>query len=174
MRKFLVILMLLTSCAAPKKNFTKQDFGSDEFIYKNYHAVESMNRQLSAQKLNRAYPLIISSVVNMNQLSQTSTFGRLVSEQVAARFTQLNFQVVETKLRGDLLIKEEGEFLLTRELKDIAKSVSAQAVIVGTYVDNESDVYVNLKVVQPYTNHVLAATSYAVPKAKDIRNLLKN
>jgi TolB-like protein len=173
MRLLFISLLFLSACMGPK-NYKYSDVGSADFIAKNQRAAESLNSQLTPQKINRTYPLIIATVVNMNQLSQTSTFGRLVSEQVAARFTQLNFQVIETKLRSDLLIKQEGEFLLTRELKDIAKSVSAQAVIVGTYVENDVDVYINLKVVQPQTNQVLAATSYAIPKAKDVRTLLKN
>lgn len=170
---FLVFVLLLTACAT-NKDISKTNLGSTEFIRKNQVAVDQLAGQLGQGKVQKDYPVIVASVVSMNQLNRTSTFGRLLSEQVSARFSQLQYQVVEPKLRGDLMIREDGEFLMTRELKEIAKSVSAQAVVVGTYVETSQDIFVNLKVVQPETNYVLAATSYAIPLAKDVAVMLKN
>lgn len=170
---FLALAILLSSCAT-NKDISKTSLGSTEFIKKNQAAVDQMANQLAQGKVQKDYPLLVASVVSMNQLNRTSTFGRLLSEQVSARFSQLQYQVVEPKLRGDLVIREDGEFLMTRELKEIAKAVSAQAVVVGTYAETSQDIFVNLKVVQPETNHVLAATSYAIPLAKDVASLLKN
>ncbi|AKR42906.1 hypothetical protein ACJ67_05350 [Methylophilus sp. TWE2] len=173
MRYALVLMLFLSSCAT-HKDYSKSYLGSTEFIKKNQAAVDQMASQLAQAKVQKDYPVLVASVVSINQLNRTSTFGRLLSEQVSARFSQLQYQVVEPKLRGDLMIREDGEFLMTRELKEIAKSVSAQAVVVGTYVETSQDIFVNLKVVQPETNHVLAATSYAIPLAKDVAVMLKN
>lgn len=173
MRYALVLMLFLTGCAT-HKDYSKSYLGSTEFIKKNQVAVDQLAGQLGQGKVHKDYPVIVASVVSMNQLNRTSTFGRLLSEQVSARLSQLHYQVVEPKLRGDLMIREDGEFLMTRELKEIAKSVSAQAVVVGTYVETSQDIFVNLKVVQPETNHVLAATSYAIPLAKDVAVMLKN
>lgn len=170
---YLVLGILLTACAT-SKDISKTTLGSTEFIKKNQGAVDQLVGQLGSGKVQKDYPVLVASVVSMNQLNRTSTFGRLLSEQVSARFSQLQFQVVEPKLRGDLMIREDGEFLMTRELKEIAKAVSAQAVVVGTYAETSQDIFVNLKVVQPETNHVLAATSYAIPMAKDVAGMLKN
>lgn len=172
--RFILILSLLLAACAPHRDMTKVTLGGGNFIQRNYDAADKVNTQLGQMKVQKDYPILVASIVNMNQFNQTSTFGRLIAEHVAARFAQLNYQVVEPKLREDLIIREDGEFLMTRELKQIAKSVSAQAVVVGTYVETQQDVFVNLKVVQPETNLVLGAFSYAVPKGKDIKEMLAN
>ena len=87
--------------------------------------------------------------------------------------SQLKYNVVELKIRNDILVKNnQGEFLLTREIRDIADSVNAQAVLVGTYAENTNDVYINLKIVRPSNNVVLAGYSYAIPKAANIKGML--
>lgn len=167
----LVSVLLFSGCVN-NTSHARKDISGNDFINQNQKAVDALNEQLS-RKITQEHPLIIATIVKMDHLSETSSFGRLVSEHISTRFTQLRYNVIETKLRDNLLIKQdEGEFLLSRELKDIAKSVSSQAVIVGTYLENSNDIYVNLKVVQPHSNLVLAATSYAIPKSSNVRNML--
>lgn len=176
MKSFISIIyatsLLVTGCASHGNDLAYTNLSSNDFIGQNQKAVDNLVLQLST-KTPKDYPIIVSTVVNMNQLSASSSFGRLLTEQISGRFTQQKFSVIEMKLRNDLLIKDnQGEFLLTRELKDLAKSVSSQAVVVGTYAENSIDVYVNLKVVQPNTNLVLAAYSYAIPKTKNVMEML--
>ena len=173
MRLFLFALIFLSGCAM-HKDYSNSHLRSSEFIQLNQRAVDQVSNQLAHRMLQKDYPVLVATVVNMNQLNSTSTFGRLVSEQIAARLSQLHYQIVEPKLRGDLVVRADGEFLMTRELKEMAKAFSAQAVVVGTYVESTKDVFVNIKVVQPETNQVLAATSYAIPMAKDVAVMLKN
>ena len=59
--------------------------------------------------------------------------------------------------------QDQGELLLTREIKDVAQSHNAQAVIVGTYALSRNTIFVNLKVIQPNTNIVIAVHDYTFP-----------
>lgn len=176
--KKLVILtmLLLSACAQLNHDYRYVNYSSEDFIHKNYDAADSLSIQLKERKAENeptVSPVIVLSIVNMNQLNKTSAFGRLISEQLSARMSQLKYNVVELKLRNDILVKNnQGEFLLTREIKDIADSVNAQAVLVGTYAENTNDVYVNLKIVRPSNNVVLAGYSYAIPKAANIKGML--
>lgn len=176
--KKLVILtvLLLSACAQLNHDYRYVNYSSEDFIHKNYDAADSLSVQLKERKAENeptVSPVIVLSIVNMNQLNKTSAFGRLISEQLSARMSQLKYNVVELKLRNDILVKNnQGEFLLTREIKDIADSVNAQAVLVGTYAENTNDVYVNLKIVRPSNNVVLAGYSYAIPKAANIKGML--
>ncbi len=177
LKKFVILTMLLLSaCAQLNHDFRYVNYSSEDFIHKNYEATDSLSIQLKERKAENeptVSPVIVVSVVNMNQLNKTSAFGRLISEQLSARMSQLKYNVVELKLRNDILVKNnQGEFLLTREIKDIADSVNAQAVLVGTYAENTNDVYVNLKIVRPSNNVVLAGYSYAIPKAANIKGML--
>ena len=176
--KKLVILttLLLSACAQLNHDYRYVNYSSEDFIHKNYDAADSLSIQLKERKAENeptVSPVIVLSIVNMNQLNKTSAFGRLISEQLYARMSQLKYNVVELKIRNDILVKNnQGEFLLTREIRDIADSVNAQAVLVGTYAENTNDVYINLKIVRPSNNVVLAGYSYAIPKAANIKGML--
>lgn len=172
----LLLLFILGGCAQINHDYRYVNYSSEDFIRKNYEATDSLSIQLKERKAENEStlsPVIVVSVVNMNQLNKTSSFGRLVTEQLSARMAQLKYNVVELKLRNDILVKNnQGEFLLTREIKEIANAVNAEAVVVGTYTENTNDVYVNLKVVRPSNNVVLAGYSYAIPKAANIKGML--
>ncbi|MFA7239672.1 MAG: FlgO family outer membrane protein [Sulfuricellaceae bacterium] len=120
-----------------------------------------------------AAPFIVATLVNIDKLEQSSTFGRLISEQLASRITQLGHNVVELKVRNSVFMKRnEGEFLLTREIKEVATAHKAQAIVVGTYAEASDFVYVSLKVVNPTNSLILAAYDYALPMDKEIRRLV--
>lgn len=143
------------------------------FIPANYAAADALLAQLDG-KLGNTQPLLIATVVNIDALEQSSTFGRLVSEQIAARFSQAGLAMVETKIRNNIYMKrDQGELLLTREIREVAQNHSAQAVIVGTYADSSDFAFVNLKVISPGNNVVIAAHDYALPKDDTVRSLLK-
>lgn len=143
------------------------------FIAINYKATNELIAQLGG-KLNPAQPMIIATIVNIDDLNSSSTFGRLVSEQVSARFSQASYSMIEMKFRDFVYMKQDqGELLLTREIKDVAKSHNAQAVIVGTYALSSESVFVNIKVIQPSTNVVLAVHDYTFPVDANIKVMTK-
>ncbi len=119
-------------------------------------------------------PLIVATLANIDALEQSSTLGRVISEQVASRVAQMGRSVVELKVRNSIYIKRnEGEFLLTREIKEVASAHKAQGVIVGTYAESASFVHVTLKLVDPSTSYVLAAYDYSLPLDKQVKSMLK-
>ncbi len=124
-------------------------------------------------RLDTGRPLIAASFVNINDLSESSSLGRSISQQFATIFTNNGYRVIELLLRKDIYIKQDsGEFLLSRELKNISHHHQAQAVIVGTYAVGETRVYVTAKVVNADTGIVLSAHDYSLPIDKDTKALL--
>ncbi len=141
---------------------------AEDFIASTYAAVDHLVTQLEGRQdrhlVRKPAVVIVATLVNIDELTESSRLGRSVSEQVAARLTQKGYQVVELKLRGNLFVqRSQGELLLSREVKDISLSHNAQAVVVGTYSTAKNFVHVNLKVVTGDTQHVLAATDYGLP-----------
>jgi TolB-like protein len=143
-------------------------------------ATELMNRYQAPASANNfsnsagaAAPFIVATLVNIDKLDQSSTFGRLISDQLASKITQLGHNVVELKVRDSVFMKRnEGEFILTREIKEVATAHKAQAIVVGTYAESSDFVYVNLKVVNPANSLILASYDYTLPMNKEIRRLL--
>lgn len=152
---------------------TWEDAASNQFIPANQRAADILIDQARARGLEVDPPLIIGTLVNINALEESSPFGRMVTEQIGGQFARRGHQIVEMKFRENVYVKQNvGELVLTREIQQLAKTHRAQAVVVGTYVESDQFVLVNLKVIRPADNIVLASYDYAVPMNKMVRSLL--
>lgn len=171
-------LIFVTGCSTisktPKpKVVTYADAAANQFIPANYAAADNLLRQLE-YKVAPNNTLIIATLANIDELDNSSTLGRSVSEQISARFTQNNYNMIELKFRHSVYMAQgQGEMMLTREIHQLANTHSAQAVIVGTYAQSRDFVYINLKVIQPNTNTVLAVHDYALPLDENNRHMLR-
>ena len=149
----------------------------NSYIESTYAAVDKLSAQLSQHThyLNKNEPILVATLVSVDELESASRLGRSISEQVAARLTQKGFNVVEVKLRGSLFVKRaEGELLLSREIAQISQSYKAPAVVVGTYAPATNFVHINLKVVSADSQLVLAAEDYGLPLDENTKTLLNS
>lgn len=173
-RVFLVAAVsaaMLAGCAQGPVEPSYESAARSEFVAANYRAADSLVAQVNARA--KKGPIIVATVVNIDSLEQSSTLGRLISEQVSARFTQAGFTMIEMKFRNSVYMKRsEGELLLTREINDVARSHNAQAVVVGTYGTSAESVFVNMKIVDPATNQVIAVNDHVLPLNRDVRSMM--
>jgi hypothetical protein len=118
-------------------------------------------------------PVLVATVVNVNDLSRAAPLGRTLSEQYASSMAANGFNVKEIKLRGDLFVREgAGELLLSREIKDIARNHNASLVLVGTYSAAANFTYVSLKLVRTDDSRIVRGHDYALPNDRDVQRLL--
>lgn len=181
----LVAVLLAAGCEnAPTRvpEPSWQEAQQDPLREANYRAAEALMRQaaLPASTSNRAgaglsdAPLIVATLANVNALEQSSTLGRLISEQVSSWLTQSRQQVVELKVRNGIYMKRnEGEFLLTREIREVAAEHKARGVVVGVYAEGSRMLHVTLKLVDPETSMVLSAYDYTLPLNQQVKSLLR-
>ncbi|MBL8470553.1 MAG: hypothetical protein KF778_09650 [Rhodocyclaceae bacterium] len=174
-RKFALALALalgIAGCTSTPPEPTYQSVANSEFVAANYLAADMLIARLD-QRIRADQPLIAATVVNIDSLEQSSTLGRVVSEQIAGRFAQRGYRMVEMKFRNSVYMKRsEGELVLTRELSEAARTHNAQAVVLGTYAQDSRAVYLNMKVVQPGTNLVLAVYDYVLPMNEGVKAML--
>ncbi|MFW2455486.1 FlgO family outer membrane protein [Methyloversatilis discipulorum] len=168
-------LLPLAACTSSvKPDPTYDQAASDRFVPANYKAADALLGQID-NSIGSGNPLIIATVVNIDALDQSSTLGRLVSEHVSSRFSRAGYHMVEMKFRNNVYVRQhQGEMMLTREIKDLARSHQARAVIVGTYGAAEDMVFINLKVIDPATNVALAAHDYVLPRDAAMKSLLRS
>lgn len=141
-------------------------------IISSYQAADALLTQAPWLKQQRR-PLLTATFVNVNSLETSSGLGRMVAEQVAARFVQKGFTVIEMKLRGEIFVKENaGEFVLSRSVNAISQAHNVAAVITGTYAVGRNSIYVNARLIRAADSLVLAAYDYTLPMAPDTRALL--
>jgi TolB-like protein len=138
----------------------------------NYTAVDALLKKLPIE-LPKDSPILVASFVSLDDLTESSTFGRVASEQIASRFKQKGYTTIELKLRTTVFIKKgSGEFLLSRELSDIGLKHRAQAVVVGTYAAASKKVYLTVRVVNVSDSRILNAYDYEIPMSRDVFKML--
>ena len=117
--------------------------------------------------------LIVTSFANVDDLRNSSTFGRIIAQQIGSGFSNRGHPVIELLLRDTVYIGiKEGEFLLSRALKDLTVEHDAQAVIVGTYAIGKNNVYVTTKLIRASDTVVIAAEDFALPLGPDVKKLV--
>lgn len=171
----LALPLLLAACSSTptRDEGNYSTISSNQFIEANYKAADSLMHQING-KLVPGQPLIMATIVNIDALEQTSTLGRLVSEQVSTRLAQGGLNMLEMKLRNSVYLKRNtGELMLTREINEVAQAHNAQAIVVGSYAETSDMVFINLKVIQPNSNTVLAGQDYVLAKEAIVRSMLQ-
>ena len=150
-----------------------EDPASSKFVNANRDAIQRLVTGLDMPKL-AASPVLVATVVNVNDLRRAAPLGRTLSEQYASHMVANGFNVKELKLRGDVFVREEtGELLLSREIKDIAHQHNAGLVLVGTYSAAAQLTYVSLKLVRTDTGQIVRGYDYALPNDADVSRLLQ-
>lgn len=152
---------------------TKTRFTNEKSILSaNYKAADSLLKKLPAE-LAKDSPILVASFVNLDDLNDSSTFGRVVSEHFASRFKQGGYTTMEMKLRTKVFIKAGlGEFMLSRELAEIGIKHRARAVAVGTYAVASKRVYLTTRVVNVSDGSVLSSYDYDIPITFDVFKML--
>lgn len=158
----------------------KQAVKDGDILTESYRAAEVLQAASESPKgvhaaLEPHRPLMIASFVNIDNVQASSTFGRMLAEQVGSYFTQHGYDVIELRLRNDVLIKEEtGELMLSREVQDLTQQHDAQAVIVGTYAVAADMVFVTTKVIRALDGVILGSYDYTLPIGPNTKALLQN
>ncbi|MCL7461397.1 FlgO family outer membrane protein [Pseudomonas sp. NW5] len=145
------------------------------FIATNQIAVDRLIRHLDARLPAGSGPLLVTTLVNIDDLDTSSTLGRVISEQVTSRFVQHDYRIVEMKFGKSVYMhRDQGEMVLTRAVQETASQHAAKAVVVGTYGESRNHAFISLKVVQPETSAIIAVHDYAVPLSHGISLMLRN
>jgi hypothetical protein len=149
-----------------------QEAANNQFIVSSRDAVAKLTAGFDLGAAGSG-PVLVATVVNVNDLSRSAPLGRTLSEQYASHMAATGFNVKEIKLRGDVFVREgAGELLLSRELKDIARSHNASLVLVGTYSPAANFTFVSLKLVRTEDSRIIRGHDYALPNDRDVQRLL--
>ena len=114
--------------------------------------------------LDRTLPILSTSFVNLDNLKETSAFGRLVGVQIASRFSQHGYRVIDIRLsNGKVLVQERnGELVLSRDIKKISNCQDAQAILVGTYTIAGNRAFVSTRLVSTHDNAILSSYNFSI------------
>lgn len=140
----------------------------------NFMAADVIAEQMSG-KVSRNSPVLIASMVQLNDLRHSSMLGRLVMQQISSRISQFGYKVLETRLKKKYsIIPKEGEFILSRDVSELMKKeYNAQVVLVGSYVPTPYRVYVSIRLLRIADGVVMAAHEYTLKSRREFTVLLR-
>lgn len=190
MRKILILLTVIVSLVpvaafaeqgsvlppAPEQIVTLPElrFEPSSLSAENFRAADVIAEQMSG-KVSRNSPLLIASMVQLNDLRHSSMLGRLVMQQVSSRISQFGYKVLESRLKKEYsIIPQEGEFILSRDVSELMKKeYNAQVVLVGSYVPTPYCVYISIRLLRVSDGAVIAAHEYTLKNRREFAVLLR-
>jgi TolB-like protein len=137
----------------------------------SYEAVDEMIAQHNDRRdIGR---VLVATLVDVNNVGMTSMFGRQMSEYLAARFTQKNIDVIHATVRQDhMQVRQDGQFLLSRDIQNLAADHNARTVLVGTYGVLTDYVLVSLKMVSTADDSTIAAMDFTLRRTQVVNDML--
>ncbi|MEE4380286.1 MAG: FlgO family outer membrane protein [Candidatus Competibacteraceae bacterium] len=168
----LVVAFGTVGCASSSNSeisSTKQD---NDLVTESYQAADFLIDQVPWLREQRG-PVLVATFVDVNALESSSALGRIVAEQVASRFAQEGFTVIDMKLRDNIFIQQNGgEFMLSRDVRALSQTHNASAILAGTYAVGRRSVYVSARLIRASDSLILSGYDYSLPMGPDTRALL--
>lgn len=117
-----------------------------------------------AGELDRSRPIIVTTMVSIDDLGKSSTFGRLASELISNRLTQRGYLIKDvTYMRALAMEPSTGAMVLSRDASRVSTAVDAQAVVVGTYAVGGQEIFLNIRLLKAVDGEVLSSADVEIP-----------
>ncbi|MEE4240185.1 MAG: FlgO family outer membrane protein [Desulfopila sp.] len=160
-----ILILLCSGCGSLHNKMAILLGAEQNLIDISYEIAENLERQAFPPLVPRhpEQPILTTTFVNNNDLSQTSHFSRILQEHLTSRFVQMGYTVKEVKLRNELAIEpRSGEKMLSRNIMDIKPAQHAQAVAVGTYSMTSTSIYISARMIDPSNSSILSSVDYRI------------
>ena len=147
---------------------------TDDMAKLIYLAAQTLSDR--SEVLDKAHPIVVATIVSVDDLSVSSTFGRLASQLVANRIAQRGYLVRDVTYMQALTLGKSGELVLSREATKVSESVKAQAVVAGTYAVAGREIYLNLRLLRAGggedSGELLSSVDVVIPRNENTEPLL--
>lgn len=114
---------------------------------------------------NLADGLVVTTFVEANKVTRTSSFGRYLTEQLMNEFQRHAYKVIEIRKAEAIHVQEKrGEFGLARQQEKIHQEIAVGAMLTGTYMVGPADILVTARILDNRTSALLASSTVIFPK----------
>ena len=147
--------------------------GDPDLVSTSYWAADSLIENAKPVVMSTG-SVLVASLVDIDDLDQSSTLGRLVAEQIGSRLGQLGYTVKELKLRSRVLVRQgDGQFVLSRNVRDISAKADAQLVVAGTYAIGKDTIYLNLRLIRADDGLIMSSFDYRLGLGPNMASLVR-
>jgi len=148
-----------------RENYTPQS--SEGSLHKH---IEGLARQLfdTTNGLDVNRPMIVGTFLPANTLSSENNanlkaFGLQLQESFATFSTQAGLKVIEYKTLPSVMITDEADIMLSRDVKKLNGRIQAEYMLTGTYVQQENSLVVNVRLINIMDKSLVAAATDYLP-----------
>ncbi len=147
------ILILLLGCST-RSLVVVQSFSQ------GVHQVSADLLQNADFEAQKSKTVLFTSMVNIDNMENSSKFGRLFSESLMTDFKINGWRVLEYRGTDIVTLSQHGEFMLNRgKLRELSGDV---LVLVGTYGLVKGDLVVNTRLINSSVSEVISAASVTI------------
>ena len=119
----------------------------------------------------RYEPVVVTTFVNLDNMKETSSLGRLIAEDLIHELQVRGWKVFDIRLAKDIVVKPQGEFSITRDIRNIRNYYRVNSVISGTYAITSNSVIVNARIIDVKSG-VVVSTGQIILPIEDVASLL--
>jgi len=129
--------------------------------------------EISVRGDPRLSRVAVTTFVDVNNLEQTTAFGRALTDALISLLHRQGFEVVELRKANNFVIRRgQGEFYLSRNIAHLADQHDLSAVLVGTYTEALNLVLVSTRLISAQDGQVLSSGLLELFKSRNLSYLL--
>lgn len=156
------VLDELTPCFAPDTlPIVRAGSAPGKFAARMIFLADQLERNIDIKLAKSTY--MVGSFVDINDMTRTSAMGRLIAENLMHEMQVRSWRIFEPRLMQNFMINESGEFVLSRDVKQLRDKYDVTGVIAGTYSIAGDYTVINARVIQVDTGVVLSSAQIQMP-----------
>ena len=175
MKKWLIlpIVLILTSCSMmDERDFydkKQQDRNEIDSLELPRHAINDVVKGLAFQMLetssfvNTKTPVAVASFVDLNDLESTNWLGNQISESFVHELQRHGLIIVDFKTTGHIRVTKEGDYVFSRDWKELPERQIIDYVVTGTMMEQENGVLINARMIGIKSKVVVATAQAFIP-----------
>lgn len=109
------------------------------------------------QKMATNKPVIITSFVRLDQFKKTTEFGRIIGESMINELSNRGFNIIEFRGQLAVSVNDEGEYFITRKVREMKGKTPNTYVVVGTYSRQYKKIILNARVIDNITGKIITS-----------------
>jgi len=168
MKKIGITILLIVSFSFSFGESIKHHNGNEKSSSKYVSEIAvSIANQFNIDKSSqfvKKRTLVILSIVNINNYKQASNFGRYISEDLIHAMRMNGFSILDYKAANSIIMNKDGEYLFSRELKNIKKERNLTYALSGTYTVYKDSITINCRIIDISSGVVVSTAQVTVPK----------
>ena len=128
--------------------------------------VARMTDQLMERKslTTLSEPIAVASFVDLDTLKDTNWMGQQIEESFIYELNRRGEVVVDFKTTGNIQVTPQGDFVMSRNYKDLSSRLPISRILTGTFSRNQQGILVNARIIDLRTKMVETTAQSLIPQ----------